>query len=386
VKKVKRRVGRPVLENIATLAVFQELTDRVSFWFSPQVLADLAWQAGLALLVIMTALVVYKLGVKVIRRIFTPAENREYISEELRKSLKLGLITLLGYGVIFLAVIIILEIFQVKLFGSDQLRQGGITVIRIIGILILTQLVLTFGSNVIEHLFRRDETKEQFLDERRSRTLGSLLKSVLRYGVYFIAGVMILDNLGIRTGSILAGAGIIGLAVGFGAQNLVRDVITGFFIIFEDQYSVGDFVTVAGVTGTVENLGLRTTKIREWTGQLHIIPNGEVGSVTNFSTGKMAAVVFIRIAYEEDIDKAMSVLTQVGLKARAELPQIIEDPVVQGVTELGPSEVVLRVVAFTKPGEQWSTERELRKRFKQALDEAGIEIPYPRRVVISKNK
>jgi small conductance mechanosensitive channel len=373
-----------MLENMMTLNMFQELTEKFGIWFSPQALAELAWRSGLALLVILLAVVVYKLVVKVIGGIFTPAANKEYINEELRKSLKLGLTALLGYGAIFLSVVLILEIFQVKLFGPDQLRQGWITVIRLIGILILTQLVLAFGSTVIERLFQRDEAKEQFLDERRSKTLSSLLKSVLRYGVYFIAGVMVLDNFGVRTGSILAGAGIIGLAVGFGAQNLVRDVITGFFIIFEDQYSVGDFVTVAGVTGTVDSLGLRTTKIREWTGQLHIIPNGEVTLVTNFSTGKMAAVVLVSIAYEEDIDKAMLVLSQAGQKARAELPQIIEDPLVQGVTELGPSEVVIRIVAFTRPGEQWATERELRKRFKQALGEAGIEIPYPRRVVINK--
>lgn len=371
-------------ENLSDLQVFRELTEKVSFWFSPSIMADFLWRLALAFLVLLGGFFVYKIGARLIKRLFSPGENKEYLNQELRKTLKLGITTLYGYGVLFVSVVIILEIFQVRLFGLEQLRVASVTIIKVIGILIIAQLMLTFGTGVIEHLFRQDNTEDKLLEERRAKTLSGLLSSILRYGVYFVAGVMVLDSFGVRTASILAGAGIIGLAVGFGAQNLVRDIITGFFIIFEDQYSVGDFVSTAGVTGTVENVGLRTTRIREWTGQLHIIPNGEIGKVTNFNTGKMAAVVLMNIAYEEDIDQATAVLTEEGLRARADLPQIIEDPVVHGVTELGSSEVVLRVVAFTVPGEQWSTERELRKRFKQALDRAGIEIPYPRRVIVTK--
>ncbi|MDW7675365.1 MAG: mechanosensitive ion channel family protein [Bacillota bacterium] len=374
-----------MVENLLNTPVMEEAFAAIDYWLSPPGLAELAWRMAQVMLVVVAAILLYKLGTKFISSIIQQGERRELMGEDLNRTLRLSLQSFLKYGLIFVTLIFTLEIFQIKIMGPEHLRQIGTSLIKVVGILVLAQLALSFGAVIIDQVFSRSEEKEHLLDQKRSDTLRGLLKSILRYGVYFVAGVMILDNFGVRTSSILAGAGIIGLAVGFGAQNLVRDIITGFFIIFEDQYSVGDYVTVAGVTGTVQDLGLRTTSIREWTGQIHIIPNGEVGQVTNFSRGQMASIVLVSIAYEEDIDQAIMVLTQEAIKARGEFPQILEDPVVQGVTELGASEVVLRVVAFTTPGEQWAMERELRKRFKIALDKAGIEIPYPRRVVIHKD-
>lgn len=372
-------------ELVYQLSVAMEVVRGTEELLNQETMTSLLWQLGQIGLVLIAAFLIERLGVRAINKVFEPREGGELLSQELSKTLRLSSTTLLRYVLVLLVILAILQIFDIRVIGPEQVRQVGVGLIKVIGIIVLAQVALSFGAAFIDHLFKSSQQYEGLFEEKRSKTLQGLLKSVLRYGVYFVAGVMILDNFGVPTSSILAGAGIIGLAVGFGAQNLVRDVITGFFIILEDQYSVGDFVTLGGVTGTVQDLGLRTTRIKEWTGQLHVIPNGEVTRVTNFSKNKMASVVAISIAYEEDIDKAMEVLREAGLNAREALPQIIEDPIVQGVVELGDSEVVLRVIAYTAPGEQWAVERELRKRFKQALDAANIEIPYPRRVVISKN-
>ena len=238
---------------------------------------------------------------------------------------------------------------------------------------------------LVEHIFEDKET-ELLWESNRAQTLIALTKSLLKYAVFFIAGIMILETFGVDTSAILASAGILGLAVGFGAQSLVQDVISGFFIIFEDQFTVGDYVEAGEVTGVVEEVGLRTTKIRRWTGHLEIIPNGSIKRVTNYNRGHMLALVTVGIAYEEDIDKAIEVLRQAGKKAYEEMESIVEEPVVQGVTQLADSSVNIRTIATTLPGEQWAVERELLRRFKYALDEAGIEIPYPRRVLYTREE
>ena len=279
-----------------------------------------------------------------------------------------------------------LEIFHFEVISPDEIRSFGIILLKTIGVIILAKIVINVGRPLIDHAFTNQSHHGPLITQRRKITLTSLLKSVLVYVVYFLAGIMILDNFGIQTTSILAGVGVLGLAISFGAQSLIKDIITGFFIMFEDQYSVGEWVTVSGVFGEVLELGLRTTKVKEWTGQLHTIPNGEIGLVTNFSRGEMLALVTIGIAYEEDINRAIEVLEKEGEKAAAELETVTDKPTVQGVTELADSSVNIRTFCRTIPGEQWAVERELRRRFKLALDREGIEIPYPRRVLINKDK
>lgn len=292
--------------------------------------------------------------------------------------------TVLIYGGYLVAAVIALEILHLRFLEAEELKAVGLNVFKAVLIIIGARLVLQLGRAIIEHLFAAGGEENPLAKNRRASTLRALLSSILQYAVYFIAAVMVLETFNVNTGSILAGAGIVGLAVGFGAQNLVRDVITGFFIIFEDQFTVGEFITTAGVTGVVEELGLRTTKIREWTGQLHIIPNGEVTKVTNYNRGQMLAVVELGVAYEVDLDRAIEVLRKCSAEAAREMPAIVEIPVVQGVIALRDFDVVIRVIARTVAGEQWAVERELRKKLKQALDEHGIEIPYPRRVIINQ--
>ncbi len=269
------------------------------------------------------------------------------------------------------------ELLKWPVFAEHLLPVAGYLTMAFIGIKI--------GDFIINKIFQPRE--KLYFDERRINTLRTLLRSVLRYGAYFILVFMILNN--VTKGDVkgfLAGAGIIGVALGFGAQSLVRDVITGFFILFENQYAVGEYVTIgnSNLSGFVEEMELRVTKLRDWGGEVHFIPNGQVTTVTNFSRGSMRALVDISIAYEEDIEQAMTVMKTVAVELAADLKEVlVEGPEVLGVVALGPSEVVIRTIAKTKPMEQWAVERELRKRFKEAFDRAGIEIPYPKTVMIT---
>ncbi|GAW93706.1 mechanosensitive ion channel family protein [Calderihabitans maritimus] len=366
--------------------IWVELRSLFGWYLNPTFLRHLIWKLAEIILVILLAKGAIIVGNKIINRIFSLQAGLIVMEKKLASTLEVLIKSLVTYGIYFLAAIAILEIIEIRIINTEDIKQFGGAILKAVGILIVSRVVLRFGGVVIDHIFQRPQNKEFFLEERRAQTLAKLLKSVLSYLIYFVAGVMVMETFGVRTSSVLATAGIAGLAVGFGAQNLVRDIITGFFIIFEDQFAVGEYVSTAGVTGVVEEMGLRTTKIREWTGQLHIIPNGEITRVTNYNRGKMLALITVSIAYEEDIDQAIEVLRQACEKAYQEVPGIAEVPIVQGVIELGASEVVIRVIAATVPGEQWSVERELRKRLKQALDQAGIEIPYPRRVIIQQTQ
>lgn len=268
------------------------------------------------------------------------------------------------------------------LYTLDDLQAVLTTSLRIIATLILAKAVIHFGGKLVEKIFVGKSAK--FISDSRAQTLTSLLKSVLIYAVYFVAAMSIIELFVPNAAkTVLAGAGILGLAVGFGAQNLVRDIITGFFILFEDQYAVGEYVTLAGVTGIVEELGLRVTKLREFGGQLHIIPNGKIDMVTNFNRGGMQAVVEIGISYEENVDRAISVLKNMCTEfAQQWQEDLMEGPDVLGVVRFGESDVVIRLTAKTKPMRQWEIERQLRKKIKDVFDQEGIEIPYPRRVMI----
>jgi len=258
-------------------------------------------------------------------------------------------------------------------------------VLKILLILLVASLVYKAGKVLINKSFDAQINARLGVDVRKINTLRALSQSILRYSVYFIAGITVLGQF-VDTTSILATAGIGGLAIGFGAQNLVKDIVSGFFILFEDQYAVGDFVTIGDTTGTVEEVGLRITKVRSFKGELTIIPNGQILKVINHTRGNIAAVVDMDVSYETDIDKAIKVMHSVAKEYAEENQNIVEEPQVLGVVELGDSQVTIRAVARTLPMKQWEVERELKKRIKIAFDENGIEIPYPRRVIIQSNK
>lgn len=268
------------------------------------------------------------------------------------------------------------------MINPEDLKAFGVSSLKVMAIILGARLVVRFGGAAIDGAFTAEPDKAGWPENRRIQTLKVLVRSILTYVVYFIAGLMVLDTFGVPTASIIASAGLASLAIGFGAQNLVRDVITGFFIIFENQFTVGEYITTAGVTGVVEEVGLRTTRIREWTGQLHIIPNGEITKVTNFNRGPMLAVVTVNIPYDANLDRALEVLRRACDHASRELPALVEVPVVQGVVEWGEAGVVVRVIAPTQAGEQWAVERELRKRLKEALEADGLQVAHGRHVVV----
>jgi len=263
--------------------------------------------------------------------------------------------------------------------------QAGGATFRILLVVILWAVALKVGDALITRAFNKPSRIVRFgMEDNRTRTLSSLLKSVLRYVVSGVAVITILEVLGVDTKALLGGAAILGLAVGFAAQNLVRDIINGFFIIYERQYDIGDYITIAGVSGIVEEVGLRTTKLRDWSGDLHIVPNGLVDKTTNSSVRESRALVEISVAYGEDLKRAITVLQGACDQAAREIANIVEGPKVLGVSKFEDSGVTLLVWARTKPLEQWGVERELRLRLKEALDQAGIEIPFPHVVIIER--
>ncbi|TYR77697.1 mechanosensitive ion channel family protein [Rossellomorea vietnamensis] len=261
----------------------------------------------------------------------------------------------------------------------------GISFMQIIAIYIAFLLVRGFGNKVLHRAFSKYSERNS-VSAARAQTLESLAKNIFSYVLIFIFFVTILQIFGIEVTAILAGAGIIGLAVGFGAQGLVSDVVTGFFILLEKQIDVGDYVTAGSYSGIVEAVGLRTTQIRSFDGTLNFLPNREITSLSNHSRGNMRALVDIGISYDDDIDLAITVLQQVCDKVAAEDENIVDGPNVIGIQTLGASDVVIRVIGKTKNMEQWGVERKLRKALKEALDQNGIEIPYPHQVYIEKKE
>lgn len=275
---------------------------------------------------------------------------------------------------------------QQKIMDEDLWLSLGEGALKIIAIFILSGIFIKVGKVMIENVFKVRTRSPLRVSERREATLLKLLQNVLTYVVYFIAFMMILSTLTIDVSAMLAGAGIVGLAVGFGAQNLVRDIITGFFIIFEDQFSVGDFVRIGQFEGTVEEIGLRTTKVKTWTGELHILPNGNITEVTNFSLYNSMAVVDLSLSYEGDISRAEQVITELLAGLPDKYEEMVKPPEILGVQNLAASDVVLRIVAETLPMKHFIVARALRKELKACLDENGIEIPYPRLVMYSRQE
>jgi len=274
--------------------------------------------------------------------------------------------------------------------GPDLWLAIGSAVFRIVFIIIIATFIIKMSKKIIYQVFSDHKGKRATpirITARRENTLKKLSANIISYVVYFIAFIMILDNvLGFNVGALLAGAGVAGLAIGFGAQNLVRDIISGFFIIFEDQFSVGDYVLVSGVEGTVEEIGLRTTKVLSWTGEMNVFPNGDITQVTNYSVNNGLSVVDINIPYESDIDIAEKIIEDKAKTLPKKYEEIVSVPEILGVQSLEESHFVIRVVAETEPSLQWFGERMIRKEMKEALYNQGIDIPSPRLVMYSRNE
>jgi small conductance mechanosensitive channel len=225
--------------------------------------------------------------------------------------------------------------------------------------------------------------------KQRAKTLGSVMRSAATVTIYTFAILMSLGEFDINLGPLIAGAGIAGVALGFGAQSIVKDFLSGFFMLVEDQYAVGDIVDVGAASGVVEGIGLRTTRIRDVNGTLWHVPNGEILRVGNKSQQWARAVLDIEVAYDTDIDLASRVIKDVADAVWLEhLPKatIIEEPEIWGVEMFGESAIAIRLVVKTEPGEQFMTARVIRGRLVEAFEREGIEIPFPQRVIWTRHK
>ena len=238
--------------------------------------------------------------------------------------------------------------------------------------------MLNINKNLLKYkaVYRRKKSIFS-VDEKKINTLTGVLKNIVKYIFYFIGLIMVLDIFDINTSSILATAGIGGLAIGFGAQSLVKDIITGFFILFEDQFSVGEYIDVDDKSGVVESVELRVTKIRDFNGDLYIIPNGSIREVTNHSRGNIRILVDIDIANDENADKAILVIKETCEKFKKENKNVVDGPDVLGITQLKETGTTIRIVGKAKPMTQWDVEIELRKKIKDELDKENIRRAYP---------
>ncbi len=262
----------------------------------------------------------------------------------------------------------------------------GIALILIIALVAsrLMGKLLTRISATITHNLKKSATTDPAELDKRVNTLTGILHAAFRLIFWLIVVMLILRRLGIDVAPIIAGAGILGLAVGFGAQELVRDFISGFFILMEDQIRVGDVAIVNGTGGVVEQVGLRTIVLRDVSGVVHVFQNGKVNTLSNMTKVWSAMVFDIGVAYKEDTDRVIETMTSVAAELRKDEtlgPDILEDLEVFGVDSFGDSAVVIKARLKTKPIRQWAIGREYRRRLKYAFDAAGIEIPFPHRTL-----
>jgi len=263
--------------------------------------------------------------------------------------------------------------------GWSRLGHLLLVAVACVGLLLAVKLVTRAVRRAV------DDGNEQVTSdaERRAETLGAVLTNAARVVVVAFFLLMTLQEFGVNIGPLVAGAGIAGVAVGFGAQSLVKDVISGFFLLMENQFGVGDIVNVDDKhIGTVERMTLRITQLRDSEGRAHYVPNGSIIRVVVLSKDFARALVDVEVGYDTDPDRAFEVLRRAGLSLHEDRPEQATEPLeVKGIETLGTNGFVIRTLTKTAPGAQWEVARELRRRILLAFREAGIEIPYAQRVV-----
>lgn len=305
---------------------------------------------------------------------------------------------------LFINIIIIIVIFLIWTIPFDILnnifKQLNITPLEITKTLIEKSIHLFFifliGGLVIyiskiigNNIYRlvEDENPNELNEkEARAKTLINVTQNIIKVIVFIFILFSFLQEIGINIATLLAGAGIVGIAIGFGAQSLVKDFFSGFFILVENQYAVGDVIKIGDISGSVEKITLRITVLRNLEGILHIIPNGNISTVSNMTHGWSRAVLDIGVSYKENIQRVFNTLDIIINEIFFDQKWnsfLISKPEIIGVDKLGEYSVVIRIIAMTKPGKQWEITRELNKRIKNKFDEEGIEIPYPHVKIIS---
>jgi small-conductance mechanosensitive channel len=257
------------------------------------------------------------------------------------------------------------------------LSTGLEIVFIIIGTFVLLALVKVISSRLHNLLIKKEKDTESI---KRAETLKSVIQNVLRIAVWILAMLIILGQLGIEIGPLLAAAGIAGLAIGFAGQSLVKDFINGFFILLWDQIRVGDVVEIGGKSGIVERVNLKMTVLRDLSGNVHFVPNGTIDVVTNMTKDYSRCVFDIGVAYREDVDQVIEVIKKVDEEMRkdSEFGKVILEPIeILGLDEFADSALIIKARSTTKPIKQWSVKREFNRRLKKRFDEMDIEIPFP---------
>nr|WP_081765409.1 mechanosensitive ion channel family protein [Paenibacillus pini] len=247
---------------------------------------------------------------------------------------------------------------------TDVLFSG----IRIIAIFIITRIIIKVVSKIIDRSLTRQDHTRINMNPRRFVTVGELMKNVTSVTCNFVMVLIVLSEFHFNLGPLLAGAGVLGLAIGFGAQSLVKDVITGFFIILEDQFAVGDVIQTGTYKGTVEMIGLRTTRMITPTGEVHIIPNGMIASVTNYSLSNSLAIVDVPLKNERNLESTIELIKRALADIREHDVNMIAVPDVLGIQSLSTSEFVIRVVAECLPNTKSEVERQIQANVKKALE------------------
>lgn len=270
-----------------------------------------------------------------------------------------------------------------ELFNWPLLLRAGLEVLFVLLLAWAAYHVLRLLLRRIERtLVQADTVTPSMVHEQRAKTLLGLVRSIGVTVIVVMTLFMVLQGLGVNIGPLLAGAGVAGLAISFGAQSLVRDIISGLFILFENQFGVGDVIRVGDIGGVVEKMTLRIVVLRDVHGVVHVIPNGELTRVSNMTRTFSRAVFEVGVAYKEDADRVMEVMREVGRELQQDpewAPLLTEEIKVPGIESFGDSSVNIRIMATTLPLKQWDVARELRRRLKRRFDADGIEIPFPHR-------
>ena len=299
-----------------------------------------------------------------------------------------AMVLVLRWAVGLVVVLALLETWGVDALGWLDTPLGELLAERAFSIVAVVILALVFWEIVnsgVEHYLARTDFEGNVVERSaRIRTLLPLFRKVVFTVLVVMVSLIVLSELGINIGPLLAGAGVVGLAVGFGAQTLVKDVITGLFILVEDTIAVGDYVEVGGHEGTVESLSIRTIRLRDPAGSIHSVPFSDVGTVLNYTRDYSFVVLNIGVAYRENVDKVMKVIEDLG-REMTEDPTLAADIIspleAQGVQSLGDSAVVIRAKMKVRAGTQWGMKREFNHRMKNRFDELGIEIPFPQQTL-----
>lgn len=307
----------------------------------------------------------------------------------------------LSIGVLIPAVLAVLWSLGVNIdaalgvfgdFSRKTVEWAGNQGVKILIVLLIAALFQRFGTRSIPkaieaYIRERARTEQQVVEAelgKRIKTLSGVLVKTFSIVVVLGATFMVLAQLGVNLAPLLAAAGVVGIAVGFGAQNIIRDIFTGVFIILENQYRVGDVVNIAGIGGLVEDINLRRTVLRDLDYKQHYIPNGEVRTATNMTKDKSRVNLNIGVAYEEDLERVMNVLNDIGREMAGDTywgPLILEAPKAIRVDNFGDSAIEIKVLGETLPIRQWDVAGEYRLRVKKAFDRLGIEIPFPHRTI-----